>query len=191
MTLPLSTLKDIATIVQSVITVAAVILGGIWTYWLFVRKREKYPSAKIEHRISHRPIANGKILLSIDATVINSGDVLLALVSGNITVSQMLPPQDELLDILNTSEGDWVTSWHPLVPIVNPIGQKGQLEIEPGESQQFFNHFVIDASIQTILVKTFFDNVEKPKRKIGWTLTTMYDLWPSLPKEQIHLILDQ
>ena len=103
MILPLSTLKDIATIVQSVITVAAVILGGIWTYWLFVREREKYPSAKIEHRICHRPIANGKILLSIDATVINSGDVLLALVSGNMTISQMLPPQDELLEILNTS----------------------------------------------------------------------------------------
>ena len=179
MTISLSAIKDIATILQSIITFIAIIIGGVWTYWLFVKKRQKYPSAKIEHQISHRPTANGKVLLSVIAIVSNFGDVLLSLKEGNISVSQMLPPQGELLDILNSSEGTRVTNWHLLSPLVNPIGQKG-LEVEPGESQQFLVHYVIDASIQTTLVYTYFRNVDKPHRYIGWALTTIYDLRSSL-----------
>src|SRR6266851_4929717 len=164
MQISLSTVRDIATIVQSIFTVAAVIIGGVWTYWLFVKKRQKYPSAKIEHQISHRPIASGNVLLSLE--------------KGKIRVSQVLPPQDELLDILTRKKGTQVTNWHLLSPLVNPIGQE-TLEIEPSESQQFLVHYVIDADIQTILVYTYFRNVEKPKRNIGWTLTTIYDLWPT------------
>ncbi len=178
MQISLSTVRDIATIVQSIFTVAAVIIGGVWTYWLFVKKRQKYPSAKIEHQISHRPIANGKVLLSVNAVISNSGNVLLSLEKGKIRVSQVLPPQDELLDILTRKKGTQVTNWHLLSPLVNPIGQE-TLEIEPSESQQFLVHYVIDADIQTILVYTYFRNVEKPKRNIGWTLTTIYDLWPT------------
>ena len=182
MQLSLSTVKDIATIVQSIFTVVAVITAGVWTYWLFVRKRQKYPSAKIEHQISHRLIANGKVLLSVNVLVSNLGNVLLSLKEGKIRVNQMLPPQDELLDILTSSEGTRVTNWHLLSPLVNPIGYKGH-EIEPGESQQFLFHYVIDANIQTILVYTYFRNIEKLRRNIGWALTTIYDLCSTPPNK--------
>src|SRR6266702_4870713 len=178
MQVSLSDLKDIATIIQSVATVSAIIIGGVWTYWLFIRKRQKYPRAKIEHRISHRP-TNGKILLSIDVIISNSSDVLLLLESGKVLVSQVLPPQAELLSILNGSPGTEVTDWRALVPLRNPTWKKGELELEPGESQQLPYHFVIDASIQTVLVYTYFRNIKKRGRVLGWELTTIYDLQPS------------
>lgn len=185
MQISLSSISDIATIIQSLITSGALILGGVWTYWLFVKKRQKYPSAKIEHEISHRPITNDKVLLSVNIIVSNNGNALLSLKEGKIRVNQMLPPKDELLDILTRNKGTRVTNWQLLSPLVNPIGYKGH-EIEPGESQQFLVHYVIDADIQTILVYTYFRNVEKLRRNIGWTLTTIYDLCPTSPKtEQI------
>ncbi len=95
----------------------------------------------------------------------------------------MLPPKDELLDILTRNKGARVTNWHLLSPLVNPIGYKGH-EIEPGESQQFLVHYVIDADIQTILVYTYFRNVERPRRNLGWTLTTIYDLLSTSSNEQ-------
>jgi hypothetical protein len=179
----LSTVSDIATSIQTFITGTAVIIAGIWTYWLFVKKRQKYPSAKIEHQISHRPITNSKMLLSVNAIVSNGSSVLLSLTEGRIEVNQMLPPKDELLDILNTKEGTQVTNWHLLSPLVNPIGQR-EYQLEPGESQQFLLHYVIDDDIQTILVYTYFRNVEIPRRSLGWTLTTIYDLRSTSSHEQ-------
>ena len=184
MQISLSTVRDIATIVQSVFTVVAFIAAGVWTYWLFVRRRQRYPSAKIEHQISHRPITNGKVLLSVNAIVSNSSSVLLSLNEGNIQINQMLPPKDELLDILNTKKGTQVTNWHLLSPLVNPIRQRYEYQLEPGESQQFLLHYVIDADIQTILVYTYFRNVERPRRNLGWTLTTIYDLRSTSSNEQ-------
>src|SRR5260370_16930816 len=120
MQISLSTVRDIATIIQSIFTVAAVIIGGVWTYWLFVKKRQKYPSAKIEHQISHRPIANGKVLLSVNAVSSNSGNVLLSLEKGKIPVSQMLPPQNELLDILTQKNATHEPNSPPLTPLQPP-----------------------------------------------------------------------
>lgn len=171
-----SNVKDIAALIQSAATVIAITVGGIWTYWLFVRKRQKFPRAKIEHRISHRSTVNGRLLLSVDAIISNTSDVLLSLVSGKISVSQMLPPQAELLNILNGGQGTEVTDWQALVPLRNPTWKKGELEIEPGESQQLPYHFVINASVQTLLVYTYFRNAEKSGRVLGWELSTIYDL---------------
>jgi hypothetical protein len=176
--LPLSwaEVKDIADSIQATATAIAIVVGGIWTYLLFIQKRQKFPRAKIGHQVTQRIIGKGKLLLSIDTIISNDGDVLLSLKSGEISVRQMLPPKAQLLDILNGEPGSEIRQWQPLVPIRNPTWQKGELEIEPGESQQLPCHFVIDDNVETILVTTYIRNFEKPGRIIGWELNTVHDL---------------
>lgn len=167
----LSAIKDFFAIVQSVATVIAIIVGGVWTYWLFVRKRQSYPRAKIEHKISHRPTLGGKVLLSVDTIISNIGDVLISVESGRISVSQMLPPQSQLLNIIKGNNEVMVTNWQNLAS-----QGTSKFEIEPGESHQLPYHFLIASDIQTIFVYTYFRNVEKPGRELGWEITTIYDI---------------
>ena len=72
----LSDVATIVSIVQSITTVIAIIIGGIWSYMLFVSRRQRYPRVKIEHQITCRPVSELKLLLSIDVTITNSSEVL-------------------------------------------------------------------------------------------------------------------
>jgi hypothetical protein len=89
----LADIKEMTEIFQNLTTITAVIVGGFWSYKIFIQKRQKYPRATIEHKVIHRSISSEEKydLLSLDVIVSNNGDVLLKLESGEIFVKQMLP----------------------------------------------------------------------------------------------------
>jgi hypothetical protein len=168
-------------IVQSIATVIAIIVGGIWSYMLFVSRRQRYPRTKIEHQVVCRNVVDGKLILSIDVTITNSSDVLLSLISWEINAKQMLPPKAELARFLIRESigkfpcGPQIIEWHSIA-VRKDQWKKGKFEIEPGEQHQIHSDFLIDSDIQTILVESYFRNVEKRGKQIGWTLTTIHDL---------------
>ncbi len=172
--------KDIAAIVKDSVTVVAIGVGGAWTYLLFIRRRQKYPRAKITHDIMHRSLTTQKTLLRIAVTISNSGDVLLSLVSEIIRIQQILPPPSEVLHSIAheqdlVREGQREALW-PSIGSRRLTWAAGKFEIEPGESDELHHDFVIDADVQTIKVYTYFTNLTKRDREIGWRLTTIYDL---------------
>lgn len=184
----LTELKDFANIVQAFFTSLAILIGGVWSYMLFVRKRQKYPRASIKHRIVCKPITNNKLLLHVAITIKSTGEVLLSLVSGEIHVQQVLPPTTDLLGLIDqgldpVEEGRCEVSW-PMVCSREFSWTKGEIEIEPGESDEFCYDFIIDASIKTIEVYSYFKNAKKRKSDIGWGLTTVYDI-PVYEKNQL------
>src|ERR1035437_10352507 len=50
--------KDLTGALQSVATIIALFIGGLWTFRAFVKGRGNYPRAKLEHLISHRRLPN-------------------------------------------------------------------------------------------------------------------------------------
>jgi hypothetical protein len=190
MSMDLSDLKDFFAIiqacagsVQACATVIAIIVGGVWSYMLFVQKRQRYPRANIEHRITHRSIPDNKLLLHVAVTVRNTGDVLLSLVSGQTRIQQILPLSLELLDPISKGRdpvkaGDREILW-PLIKLRKQKWREQECEIEPGESDEFHYDFILDAEVQTIEVYSYFKNAKKPGREIGWGWTTIYDLGES------------
>ncbi len=48
------------------------------------------------------------------------------------------------------------------------------IEIEPGESEQLHYDFLVDKAIKTVLVYSYFQNIQK-NRRLGWSLTTTND----------------
>ncbi len=47
-------IKDIAQIAQSIVTILALIVGGIWTYNVFIVQREDVPQLNIKHTVTLR-----------------------------------------------------------------------------------------------------------------------------------------
>jgi hypothetical protein len=173
--------KDIFEIIQSVITTLAIIVGGIWSYMLFVSRRQKFPRAKIEHHIDYRSVGSTKMILSIDVMITNSSEVLLSLLSWEIKAKQVLPPRGQLVQFL-LLESEEKSSTAPEVIVWETIAvrkdehKKGLFEIEPGEQHQFHLDFLLDADVSTILVESFFKNIEKHGKPVGWSTTTIHDI---------------
>jgi len=177
----LSNLKDITEIARSFATVAAILVGGLWSYMLFVRTRQRYPRAKIKHEITHRALSDDKGLLHIAVNISNSGDVLLSVVSAQTRIQQVLPTPPEILDSVNqgldpVQKGKTEIEWPLIGTTRKSHWAKGKREIEPGESDELHYDFVLDSRIQTVEVYTYVKNATKRGREIGWSLTTLYDL---------------
>ncbi len=67
--------KDFANTLQSGATITALIVGGWWTYHLFIQQRQEYPVVKIAQTISHRMLNKDFNLLLVDETFKNEGHV--------------------------------------------------------------------------------------------------------------------
>jgi hypothetical protein len=152
----LSDLKDIAAIVQSISTAIAIFAGGIWTYRLFIYKREKHPRAKIEHQIVYKILVEEKSLLCLDINVSNVGGVLLLLVPRSIQIRQILP--------LSTNwfkDDEQNTRW---MLIANKEDLDERIEIEPGESYSLHYEFIIKSDVKTVSISSFFSDSTKSQR---------------------------
>ncbi len=176
---------QVTQIIEGLLTAAAIILGGIWSYMLFVRTRQRYPRANLKHRITHRLLGNKKQLLVLDIVIENTGDVLLSLASAVVRIQQVLPIHASLEDSIHTGEpvpekeNEKEFPW-PLLASRKSKWGKGEFEIEPGESDQVTYDFFLDDELETVRVYAYFENEKKKRRKkpIGWGITTLYDLRP-------------
>jgi len=182
----LEVLKEVGEIFKSFVTGFALVIGGFWTYVLFIRHREKYPRARIEHIITHRALSDSQILVRLEMRISNVGKVLLPLDRGFVRLQQVLPCPQDVLSWLSGShnaeedhdkrEADW-----PM--IANRSLWNMASEFEPGESESLHFDFIIDATVETILVYSHVDNAAKRKggREIGWNTKSIYDLPPGCP----------
>lgn len=176
------TLSEWAGLAGTGITALAVVIAGIWTYILFLSKRQKYPRAITTHKIVRRSLGSRKYLLRVTVAIRNGGDVLLNLVSGEVRVHQILPIAPELEDLLGKGEdliekGRTHVDW-PLLDSRGREWETGKFEIEPGETDEEHFDFILDNAIQTVEVYSYFKNEKKRDREIGWNLTTIHDIGP-------------
>jgi hypothetical protein len=187
------TLKEWTEIIQGSISTVALLVAGLWTYMLFVQKRQKYQRTSVEHRITHRPIGGGKVLLVVEVLIANTGDVLVALEAGETTVKQLVPPEPQLLrqiaeQDLHQPRRHQSTGWKLIAYEPDEPGRRG-VEIEPGNLDQSVYNFIIDAGVRTVQVHSYVDNVQKQRLQIdwrrfriirrsrmGWHRTTTYDM---------------
>lgn len=191
----ISQLKEIAEFLQAVFTILAIIVGGIYSYYLFWKTRPIFPRANITHHLGHRPIANDKLWLHVSVKISNAGDVLISLVEGEVRISKVLPLPPDILDSINKGhdpvdeeEGETMIMW-PEIALRESKWEKGkEVRIEPNESDELHYDFIINAAeTKTIEIYSHFRNVVIRNRPIGWTFTTFHDLQPHDKRETISL----
>jgi len=173
-------IQALATVVQAFATLAALALGGAWTVWLYVNRRERYPRASIEHLVTHKPLGGGKSLLHVGVRLCNLGEALMSVERSETRIQRVLPVPTEVADSIKrgldpVQEGETEVEW-PLIGSHDKVYGKGECEIEPDESQDFNHDFIVETDIQTVVIYSYVMNEEKPDRLLAWNLTTLYDL---------------
>lgn len=176
----LSNLRDIAEIIQAAAAVSALVIGGIWTYLLFVRQRQRFPRAEVEHEIAWSPLTNDQALVHVSVEVKNVGNSLIRLTDGYVQIQQVRPLESALESrivsgIDPVEDGCAEIEW-PLLGRRDCDWQDEPREIEPGETDGFPFDFVIAVSVATIEVYSHFRNVIRHDRPVGWNLTTLCEL---------------
>jgi hypothetical protein len=166
--LVLPSLSDTVTLIQCIITTFALLIGGLWTYNLFILRREKYPKAIISHNIFTSKIGRKKRLIHINVKIENIGPVLIKIKSGEIRILQILPFEWSLIKNDNLKNE---ISWYQLDQKL----QDKNFELEPGESDELCYDSIIDENIKVIQIYCYYSNLEKGN-KIGWTKTTFHIL---------------
>lgn len=176
--------KDVMQGIQALVTTVAIGVGGWWSYRLFVRKRERYPRAKVTHLASHWPLGEERILLRVAVDISNQGAVLLIPGAGELWVQQVRPLLPELAACLGRGEdpvakGGTEVEW----PLLAKRPLANIREIEPGENDQCHCDFFLGAEVQTVVIYSHIENRAKRRRlhrwrkgkPLVWNTTTSYD----------------
>ena len=178
--------KEIAETIQAIVSIIAIIVGGVWTYKLFIKGREHYPHANIEQKVSHISLPNDKNLLRVEIGLTNTGTSRLLIKKSLIRIQQILPlppcTQHNICAVnqINSSLEETERkedrfSWHLLYKRTK-IYEK-QLDIEPSEKDVLDFEFVIPSKVEVVRIYSYFRNEKKTtgKDEVGWKLSTYYD----------------
>jgi len=173
----------------------ALLLGIIWTYFLFIHNRQFYPRADIKHYVIQKHLDNGKILFHVAIEVDNLGDVLVKLKSGEVRLLQVLPLVGDIKEAVQNGKdpvcnNEREIKWYQLSSRIL-VPKKSICEIEPREKETFHSDFVVNNDVKTVMVYSFFDNKKKIFRKLGWQCETIHDLEGGTTKKKkwLNLIL--
>ncbi len=166
--------KDIASIVQSVLTCLAIVIAGIW----FLMQGMASPKANISHSVTHRQISDSWIWLRLEIIVKNEGKRPLHLKSGIARVQRILPLEPYIekqvkadMCLIPETQKDKTVFWPQ-------VGKEYTLErelyLEAGETDTLECEFMINSLLRTIKIQSEFQHPKYPDR--FWRFATIYDL---------------
>lgn len=176
--------KNAAGAVQSVAAVIAIVVGGIWTYDLFIKQRKGVPQANVSHAVSFKQVSDTQVWVHVAVHFENTGETILRLVDGEARVQQILPLAADIAGAMTRNRdpvaaGKRVTPWPTLCYRQTPL----DIEIEPSETDTIFYEFFIPHQIRTIKVYSYFATENSGGRRLGWTGTSIHDV---LAKERLE-----
>ena len=177
MNMSLSDTKTIAEIIESFVTVAALVIGGVWTYFLFVRNRLGLPQVQIAITPQEVLLPDGKRLIHAALSVKNLGNVILKSDYAELRLRSVVPLPEKINEAVKkgydiVSEGQNRVEW-PLIASREWTWAKGEFEVEPQEEEILHCDYIIDSSVAVVEFYCFLQN--RAKKKIGWTFTLMHE----------------
>jgi len=172
--------KETIDLIEAIFTILAIIVGGVWGYWLFVKNRQRYPRANVSQSIIHKDLGNKKTLLHVDVLITNIGNVLLEIISLKTKASQILPLPGDIKKTITDGqdpvlEGETEVDW-PIIDSREEQFEKSECEIEPGESQSIQFDFFIDSDVELIEIYSSVVNEKKRKLDLVWDSSTIYEM---------------
>lgn len=174
-------IKTILGIIQSSITIIAIVITGIFAALRFQVFREFVPHLSISHEISHRRIGDSYIHIGVIVTLHNRSKVAMKIRKGEYLLQQIKPITDieiESLDVQRPDTKNDYIEW-PVLDEQERIWDGQGLTIDPGEFHQAVFESVIPLNIETVLVYSYFNNPDYyPNSKLseGWSATSFYDI---------------
>jgi len=174
--------KTVADILQSVVTVAAIIIGGIWTYKNFVEQRQNHVRAQLSQNISELKLADHYNLLIVDEHLLNLGTRVVSFEQGRIRVYKVLPLPPAITAELHASGAIPETNSRAAQNKWQLLHKRDQVWdstthiVEPGEVEQIHNEFLLPSDVQVVMVLSYVYNPREQEHPMGWEAISLYDL---------------
>jgi hypothetical protein len=174
-------LNQLAGALQSVATVVALLVGGIWTFRIFIKNRLNRPCANVTHVVTTKLLSGHGMLVHVGVQVKNDSAVLMRLATGEIRLVPVLPLDDatasalaSAAELVRDRSSEPEVQW-PSVRSYKIDWSDCPREIEPHESDTFHFDFVTKSDLVFFEVYSYLQNVTKSKRDIGWSTTTLHE----------------
>jgi hypothetical protein len=162
------TFKEKEDTVQAIITSAAVIVGGLWTYNVFIIERREDPRMNIEQKLSHVVLSDRVNILRAGIELRNTGTYSTVRVEREVIRIQQIVPSicpkhgvcstNEVNDAINTVErqGDHFT-WPLVAERENSFVPP--LEIAPKENQSLEFEFALPSDIKVVRIYSYLTTI--------------------------------
>lgn len=168
---------------QAIVTILGIIVGGAWTYILFIKDRQDLPQATIEEKITSVGLPLGIHYVQVAVNIANTGHTLLKASEAILRVEQILPiggcdgdpcAAREINAALAASTQtadrfDW--------PLIASRTAVESWSIEPGESETEDFEFAVPSTIDTARFYVWIrnDKLSTPSNDIGWHRAVIYN----------------
>jgi hypothetical protein len=172
----------IVNLLHKIAVIIAIIVGGFWTYKLFILHREAYPKANISYHIEERKLSDEYNFIQVFVKIENSGNTVLKLRRGDVRLYDISFPNENIERALREfgepafrkkAIFDWTT-----IQFVKIEWPEGKIEIEPSEADQLDFEFIIPSQYKVIKIYSWFTDMEKKvgEETIGWRASRLYNL---------------
>ena len=162
--------------VQSLVTIAAIAVGGLFAYYNRGLFRRTEPHLTIFQEVSHRRINDEYLQVGITVILRNTSNVKVEIHDAFCRLSQIAPLAS---DYVTATMLDPEPTWPILQEIRNEARSPFTI-VEPGESSQVAYQFVVLPAAASVLVHTFVYNGRYSEadagRSQGWQAYTFYDI---------------
>jgi len=185
----LSNIQDISGIILDIATVIALLVGGIWTYLLFVKQRLSYPRINITLKVDHIPVTESHNLVYVEIQHDNKGSILFSAEKAELRLRQVIPldktiSEEILLGKDPLSNEETVVEWPLLYQRNWKFSKDNPFEIEPNEKDSIFADFFLTNEVSCVQLYFYITNVKKKGKSIGWTATKTYKIYNDNDKVQ-------
>jgi hypothetical protein len=166
---------DAAQAAQASVAAVGIVIGAIWSYWHFVRRRLKFPRANVQHEVTHWDCGEHTLLhLVVRVTNVGEGVMVLSSILGR--VQRLLPFPQSVRKAMQAGtdpvpSGDTEILW-PLV-CERKCDWSTCREVEPGETDEIHLDFFIPKYLHAVEVYTYLRNAAKTT-DMGWNTTSIY-----------------
>ena len=171
-----------ASVVQGIVTVLAIGVGGVYALYKLEVFREFEPHLTITQEASHRKIGAGYVYISVDVSLVNRSNVAIRIRDGSFWMQSVAPLENTKVEDLYEDFLDKPkTNKYFAFPTLEKFDRKwgrDEFVIEPGESSTDRYEFIIADKFNTVTVGTFFADSTKKSRspRIGWSAITLHDI---------------
>ena len=169
----LTWLKDFSGIVQSILTILAILAGGGFALYKLKQFRDLEPHLTISHTINHRHVGDPYVHIDVTALLHNSSRVKVELQDGYFLLQHIT----QLPDGQDMPDGNLLyPPWPVLDQASFDLGDQA-LVIEPGQSLQEVFQFMVPREVEAVLISYFFyDSRPSAGHQRGWGISSVYDI---------------
>ena len=153
---------------QKIATVAAVLLAGVWSIWLFFMQREYSYRANTSIETELVAVSEEYSILVVNVHVSNIGLRAIDLSNKMISVDLLSPTPASVLDkvrsdgTLDREAIDDRLIWFPSA--CGAVEEEIELFVEPGETEDLVSEFLVRNEWQAIRTRTQVTGIDGSKR---------------------------